>query len=139
MSNLAHISVAPSLEQLAAAWLDAKAAEQAAIERRREIDARIACLMLVKDEGTSSDTFGAFKVSVTNKLTRTLDGEAVREHWNELPELARDAFRWKPELDMKHYRALESANPAVFATVSRFVTAKPATPAVKVERVEEAA
>lgn len=127
-----------TMQDLAAAWIDAKAAETAAIERRREIDAEIASLMLVKDEGTSSAPFGCFKVSVTAKLTRTLDSSAVQNAWNDLPELARDAFRWKPELDIKHYRALESANPAVFAQVSRFVTAKPATPAVKVELVEAA-
>ncbi len=127
-----------TMQELAAAWIEAKAAETAAVERRREIDARIAGLMLVKDEGTSSAPFGCFRVSVTAKLTRTLDSSAVQNSWNDLPELAHDAFRWKPELDMKHYRALESANPAVFALVSRFVTAKPATPTVKVELVEAA-
>ena len=122
-------------EQACRSILELKKIEEDAKKRRYELEAALASMVGETTEGTLHAEEGAFKVSATYKLTRTVDSAAVQAGWNDLPEIVRDAFTWKPDLVLKHYRALEVANPDAFATLAKFVTTKPAKPSIKIEGV----
>jgi hypothetical protein len=140
MSSLAFLKpVAPpaaTLESVAKEWLAAKALEAAAIEKRRAVEERLLPLVQAQEEGTVTEKLEGLKVSVTYKIDRKVDAEAVQNAWNTLPPIVQDAFSWKPELVLKQARALEAANPEAYKTLAQFITAKPAKPSVKVEALE---
>jgi len=119
------------LEQLADAWLDAKRVENDAIAKRRALDAQIAALMDTSEpEGTATEKLTGLKVSVTHKLNRKVDIATLQDAWMALSADVQAAFRWKAEVNTSAMRKLSGADYAAF---SRFVTAEPATPTVKVE------
>ncbi len=122
-------------EKLLAAWICAKAEESAANERRLDIEKHLIPCFQQLPEGTDTLRTERYKASATFKLTRALDGERLQSDWNQLPELAKDAFRWKPDLDMKFFRSLETANPAVFAVIQPYITTKAAKPSIKIEEI----
>lgn len=97
-------------------------------------EAEIAAMLATKDEGTDKAEAGKYRVTVTSKLTRTLDYEAYLAIESGLPEGVR-CVRLKPELDIKKLRALEMVDPDLPA---HFVTTKPAKASVKVELKEAA-
>jgi hypothetical protein len=122
-----------NFELIALDIMEFKRIEDDAKASRLAAETKLLAMMEAKDEGTVHEEDGSVKVSVTYKLTRTLDTAKVQEDWNTIPELVKDAFTWKPDLVLKHMRALESANPQAYAVLAQYVTAKPAKPAVKVE------
>ena len=125
------------IEQLSQEWLEAKHAEVQALEKRREIEEEILSMIQTRDEGTTSENIGDLKLSVTFKMDRKVDANAVQEAWNVLPPLVQEAFIWKPDLVLRHARAIESANPEAYKVLAKFITIKPARPSVKVEIIQE--
>ena len=118
---------------LVAAWKAAKAEEQVIIKQRRELEEQIVKFMPAKDEGSVSDEIGNYKVTATYKLTRSVDGKALQEDWNNLSEKAQSCFTWKPSLDTKNYKAFKLM--ADHDEVSQFITTKPAKPSVAVKEL----
>ena len=121
-----------NLHTLAAAWLQAKADEDAAKARRYEIEAQIVDALPVKDEGTSKTDIGALRVSVTTKLTRSVDTEALQSAWASLQPTVQKVFNWKADLSLSALKRLDEQETA---QALRYVTTKPAKPAVKVEQL----
>lgn len=126
------MSAPTTLPALAAAWLQAKADEDAAKARRYEIEAQIIGTVPVKDEGTSKTDVGALRVSVTTKLTRSVDTEALQTAWASLQPTVQKVFNWKADLSLSALRRLDEQETA---QALRYVTTKPAKPAVKVEAI----
>lgn len=125
------------LSALAAAWQSAKADEEQARARRLEIENQlIAAYPVTGIEGTTHADVAGFKVTITQRLNRTVNSEALQAGWILLPHVVREAFRWSADLDLRQYRALESANPDAFRLAADFVVAKPAKATVKVEAAE---
>lgn len=120
------------LPALAAAWLQAKADEDAAKTRRYKIEKKIVAAVPVKDEGTSNTDLGALRVSVTTKLTRSVDTEALQGAWASLQPTVQKAFNWKADLSVSALKRLDEQEAA---QALRYVTTKPAKPAVKVEPI----
>lgn len=123
-----------SLAELGDLWLNLKSEENRAAAARREVEELIVALMPKRDEGSVSEEALDIKVTATWKMNRTVDAASLKAKWNDLPEIVRDAFTWKPELVLKQYRAIEAANPAAYAALAAFVTTTPAKPALKIER-----
>lgn len=120
------------LETLSTHWLKAKAAEEDARLHRIALEEDIEALIPCPMEGSASVSGGGLKITVTHKLNRSVDMEAYREHRDEIPSDI-TPIRMKYDVDIKLYRALESANPEMFKIVQKFVEVKPAKTAVKVE------
>lgn len=133
MLNLQDMLKAPTLDTLAAAWIQAKASEDRAKQQRLDIEASILRLVPVKDEGTVHDDVAGLKLAVTYKLTRSVDAERLKESWATLTANVQAAFTWKPDIAMTQLRALEKAATLDYAEALHFITSKPAKPAVKVE------
>ena len=66
---------------LAAQWIDAKAEETAAQERRRQIEDQMAEALRINPtiEGQQTTEAADYKVKVTCRMTRKVDAEALQE------------------------------------------------------------
>ena len=115
----------------------AKSEEAKAKKERIMLEEGIAALLPGEDEGsiTEKDDFHKFKVTVTRKFNRSLDSKVYSEEKTNIPPDL-DPVIMTPKLDLKRLRAIESANPPLFAICQKFITVKPAKVAVKVVEVE---
>ncbi len=126
-------STTEALDDLAIRWSRAKAAEQAANKERLAIEAEIAQLVGVAEEGTTNAETAAFKIKTVGKLTRSLDSDALQTDWEALPEAIQKCFSWDAKLDTKAFRALESMRDDLIPTISKYITTKPAKASISVE------
>jgi hypothetical protein len=122
------------LEVLCHDLVTAKAAEDEAKERRTAIEGEIADMLATGPEGTDKAEAGIYKVTVSSKLTRSLDYPAYCAIEADLPEGVR-FVDLKPAINLKKLRALEMVDPTI---VAQCVTTKPAKASVKVEIKEVA-
>lgn len=124
-----------SLSYLSKSWLEAKAAEDNARNWRISLEQEMESLIPGPEEGSATKTEDHYKITLTRKYTRTIDHDICDEAIMRglVPS---DIIRYKPELNMKVLRAIETANPAAFKACEKFITIKPAKTAVKVEEVE---
>lgn len=123
-----------SISELSAAWLAAKADEDAAKARRYEIEAEIAAALPGKDEGSTSQEGDTYRVVVTRKLTRKVDAEALKSAWNSLQPTVQKAFNWKPDISLSVLRKLDEQETAQAA---RYITTSPSKPSIKVELITD--
>lgn len=126
-------STTEALDDLAIRWSRAKAAEQAANKDRLAVEAEIAKLVGVAEEGTTNAETEAFKIKTVGKLTRSLDSDALQTDWEALPEAIQKCFSWDAKLDTKAFRALESMRDDLIPTISKYITTKPAKASISVE------
>ena len=121
-----------NIEMVAEKIMELKRREAIAKEERAMLEDQLAKEITDRVEGTDSMVAGSYKVTVTSKLTRTLDYPAYQAIEADIPEGVR-CVRFKPELDLKKLRAIDAVRPWFSAA---FITTKPARPTVKVELVE---
>jgi hypothetical protein len=121
-----------SLEQLVAAWIEAKREEDTANSKRIAIEQEICALQPPKQEGATTVEAGGFKLTVTGSLSYKADDiEALRNitsGWdaNLVP------LRSKTEVDPTGCKWLRANRPELWEQVAKVVTVKPAKPSVKV-------
>ena len=120
-----------TLDELKAAWLDAKKAEAQANATRLAIEAVILTHFTPTDEGTVGDK--ATGVSVAYKVTRSVDTDALRAGWASLSPETQSAFKWSASVDTKTLKAFQLANEDAYKAVARFVTTKPAKPSISIK------
>jgi len=124
-----------TIQDLVAARIAAKREEDAAVAKRRELDEQISLqLSTGKAEGTESmklPDIGA-KVTVTYKVTRKVDTEALQERWEYLSEEQRAAFKWSADVSVTALRKFEGND---LVAVSKFFESKPASPTIKIEMI----
>lgn len=125
-----------TIETLGQSWLDAKRDEDEAKARRQAIAREIAARFPDELEMTERRCIGNLRIIVTRKLNRAVDNKQLSNDWAQLPRNVQEAFRWKPEVDLKNLRALEFAAPADYAFAAKYITTKPATPSVEIEEIE---
>jgi len=121
-----------NIEMIADKIMELKRIEAIAKEERAMLEEQLAKEISDRVEGTASLTAGAYKVTVTSKLTRTLDYPAYQAIEADIPEGVR-CVKLEPKLDLKKLRAMDAVRPGFSAA---FITTKPARPSVKVELVE---
>jgi len=121
-----------TVETLCRAWLDAKRDEDEAADLRKSLAAEIVARIPGDAESTDRREVNGLKLVITRKLTRTV-GKSLSEDWAQLPLTVQQAFRWKPEIELKNLRALEFAAPDDYRIAATYITTKPATPSVSIE------
>lgn len=122
-----------TLDQLAAEFQKMKDFEAQAKERRIEIEYQIIQLVGVEEEGTTNVETEAFKFKTVGKLTRSLDDSAIQSDWDKLPDEIKKCVKWKPSLDTKNLRSLETMRVDLLPVMAQYMTTKPAKPSVSVE------
>ena len=120
------------LDMLCQAWTDAKHAEGDAKNARLQIEAAICALVDVPTEGTNTTTTELFKCKAVGKLTRKLDPAIWAEIEKDIPEALRPV-QVKLNLDIKKLKAIETANPEVWAKIAKAITSKDAKPTISIE------
>jgi hypothetical protein len=139
MSAVLKIAAPPaqekSLQELVDDWTAAKQSEDAANKRRLEIEARILAVTGERDEGSQTfDLSDGRKLTVTSKITRTIDEAAWRRVMHTVPEHLRPiTFVETAKLDLAGVRYLAAAEPEVYAVVAQAITAKRAKPSIGVK------
>lgn len=118
------------LKTLATEWLAAKKNEQAAVAERVAVEERIVALTGKKDEGAETHTADEFKVTVTGKVSRTMDWKAWATIKAQIP-VDLQPVKLKEELDEKGVKYLQSNEPEIYALLP--ITIKPAKTAVSIE------
>ena len=114
-------------------WMTAKNMENEANKLRLEAEAELVKFLGAKTEGAESHQIGPYKATITGKLNRKVDWDAF--HKMDFPtELA--PVKYKPELDSKGFRYLESNEPELFKRFGTVLTIEPAKTAVTVIRTE---
>jgi hypothetical protein len=92
------------IQALADEWLAAKAAESAAIAKRRKIEDDLVKALEVPEtlDGTVNHKHGLYVVKVEGRINRKVDAEKVQELAAEagLSDHLSSLFRWKPEINM---------------------------------------
>lgn len=123
------------LDLTAQAWREAKAAEDGARQRRVELETQILELAGVKEEGSQHVDTAYFRVTTVGKLTRSLDAAAWEAIRGDVPaDLA--PVDYKPSLDLKKLRAIETANPELYQKIAQCISTKPAKPSIKVDLLD---
>jgi hypothetical protein len=123
-----------TVEDAAGDWMDAKNEEIAANKRRIEIEEELLSFLTSKTEGSESHQVGSYKVTLTGRLNRKVD-------WDAVPTLGIDEdilpIKQKPELDLKGLRYLESNEPEIYNKFCQALTIEPAKTSVTVIRTEK--
>lgn len=115
--------------ELADKWVEAKEQERAAVELRRAIEDHLALRFEISAEldGTQTIKKGGYTYKIVGRLNRKVDSDRLQElaAENGLTEHLSSLFRWKPEIDMKTWRA---ADPAITTPLAGAITVQPGRP-----------
>lgn len=126
-----------TIESMSDAWLEAKAQEHAATERRRVIeDAMLESLKpAISEDGEGALTIkpAGYSIKITQRITRTVDADLIQELAADsgLSEHLSSLFRWKPELNKRQW---DSAADNIRAALSPAITAKPGRPSFSITK-----
>jgi hypothetical protein len=136
--NVVPISTAnlpqQTLPDLVQRLLEARQIEAGATAARIQLEQDIIQLVGVKEEGSETHNAGLFRVTVTGKLSRSMNWEI----WDRIsgaiaPEL--HPVKKKRELDEKGVKYLQANEPEIYAVLSQALTVKPGKPSVEVKGV----
>ena len=126
------------LEYAAERLIQAKAAEQQANHARLVAELEVLDLLGELDgEGTTKFEAGDYKLTVRTSMTRNVDKDVLAQIAPNIPEaIAKRVFRWKPELDLRELRYVQSNEIELYGLIAQAITMKPAKPSITVERAE---
>lgn len=123
--------------ELYSRWIEAKAEEAEAVERRRIIEDNLtAALEIAVDlEGSATIEDEGYKVKVTGRINRKVDAEAVQTIATEhgLGDYLSTLFRWKPEINATEWKKTDKS---ITDILQQAVTATPGRPSFAIERKE---
>lgn len=124
-----------TVNELSAAWMEAKEAERMAVERRRAVEDHLALIMELEPDldGTVSlkDKTCAYQVKAVGRLNRKVDSEKLQELAAEagLTDHLSSLFRWKPEIDMKAWKACD---PSITSALADAITVSQGRPSFSI-------
>lgn len=122
------------LNILAKQWLAAKQSEQEANKARLSIEDQIVAITGNKAEGSETHDASGIKITVTGKMSRTLDISTWQGIESQVPSNLSPVI-YKPSLDLKGLRYIEENEPEIYALVSKAIAMKPAKTAVAVKEL----
>jgi hypothetical protein len=125
-----------ALTELAQEWLRYKKEEADAVSARRAIEDEMARLLRVNQAEEGQTTFNEdnLSIKVNCRMTRKVDAEALQELALE-SGIGHDTlsalFRWKPELNMKEWKA---AAPEITGALAGAITTTAGRPSFAIEQ-----
>ena len=116
-------------------WLDAKAAETAAIKTRRDLeDAMVKTFGVAETlEGTLNFDADTYKVKIEGRINRKINADKLQElaAENGLSDHLASLFRWKPEINDFAWKA---AKPEITTPLLDAITATPGRPSFTITK-----
>ncbi len=124
-----------SVDSLVVQWVEPERKEEQANKRRVEIEAQIIAALGEPEEGSAThELVDGSKLTITSKITRTVDEAAWRSIMAGIPEHLRPiSFVEKAVLDLKGLRYLMDHEPLIYNRVAAAVTAKKAKSALSLK------
>ena len=123
----------PTIQELAATWLQAKADETAANARRLEAEEEILKLLPAKEEGkTTTPISNTTRISTTGKLSFKVDVAALQALTTAWPAYMRP-IKTKIEQDEPALRQIRLERPDLWRHIATAITVKPAKVYVQIE------
>ena len=123
----------PTIQELAATWLQAKADETAANARRLETEEEILKLLPAKEEGkTTTPISNTTRISTTGKITFKSDIAALQALTMSWPETMRP-LKTKIEQDEPALRQIRTERPDLWRQIATAITVKPAKVYIQIE------
>ena len=127
-----------SLSDLSAQWMAAKDAEKAAQEERRLIEDRMLSLIGLPEafDGTENAAAPGFKIKLVGRLNHRIDSDKLQEIATEngLTEHLSSLFRWKPEINVRSWKA---ADESITTALLEAITTTPGRPSFSIEHQEK--
>lgn len=120
-----------NIQELLSGIRDAKLAEATAKAKRLALEDQVFALCAA--DAPVEGTLKGEGFSITYKLNRSVDTDRLFAAYETLSANAKKAFRFKAEVSLTQYRALEEMDSAGFSTVADFVTTKPAKPSIEIK------
>lgn len=124
--------------ELLAKWREAKAIEKKAIEERRNAEDELVNMFAIDkaSEGTSNVEYCGFKIKVTTRFNHKINSQQLQELATEhgLDEMLGYLFRWKPEIDMKAWKA---ASPEITSKLAPAITTDAGRPSFTITHEED--
>jgi hypothetical protein len=132
---LKSITAPLAVDTLVAQWVEHKRQEEQANKRRVELEAQIIAVLGEPDEGSAThELVDGSKLTITSKITRTVDEAAWRSIMADIPEQMRPiSFAERAVLDLKGLRWLMDHEPRIYNRVAAAVTAKKAKSALSLK------
>lgn len=122
------------LISMMAAWAEAKAAEKAAQERRREIEDQVLAELKIGEghTGTRTVELPGAKLKIVGRISTSVDYQRLRElsHAAGLDEHLDRLFSWKAEVRAK---AWKDADSTITGALAGAITEKPGRPSFSIE------
>lgn len=110
-------------------WIEAKAAETAAIKQRREIEDKLVKQFDIPEnlDGTKNIDADAYKIKIEGRINRKVNADKLQELAAEhgLTDHLSSLFRWKPEIAMTAWKAADSS---ITTPLLDAITATPGRP-----------
>lgn len=106
----------------------AKATEEAARKERVAIEELIVNRFAPPENGEGTSKEGG--LSITWKVTRKVDTEALQAAWPSISANAQKAIKWKADVDLRTLRSLQDMDADGYGQLANFITATPAKPAI---------
>jgi hypothetical protein len=116
-------------------WLDAKAAEKAAMDDRRTIeDQLVKALSISKNlDGTQNVQDDGYKIKIVGRLDRKVNSDKLQDLAAEhgLTDHLSSLFRWKPEINAS---AWKSADPRITEPLLEAITTTSGRPSFTITK-----
>lgn len=124
------------LDAASEAWMEAKAAERKAVERRRVIEDHLASLLGVAEtlEGTETTvTDGGHRIKLVGRMSRKVDRHTASDVAAEygLEAQMDKLFRWKPEINVSAWKAAPESVTKLFL---KSITTTPSRVSFSIEK-----
>ena len=120
-----------TISELATMLRKAKQAETDAKAERLRIEGLIEEQFAKPESGEGIHKDEEF--SITWKLNRTVDTDRLASDYDDLPDNAQRAFRWKAEVNLAYLRSLSEIDPSAYNKAAVFITSKPAKPSIELK------
>ena len=120
-----------TISELATMLRKAKQAETDAKAERLRIEGLIEEQFAKPESGEGIHKDEEF--SITWKLNRTVDTDRLAADYDDLPDNAQRAFRWKAEVNLAFLRSLSEIDPSAYNKAAVFITSKPAKPSIELK------
>ena len=117
-----------TISELASLLRKAKQAETDAKAERLRIETLITDQFAKPENGEGTHQDEDF--TITWKLTRAVDTDRLTADFDDLPDNAQRAFRWKAEVNLAYLRSLSEIDPSAYNKAAVFITSKPAKPSI---------
>lgn len=123
-----------ALTELAQEWLRYKKEEADAVSARRAIEDEMARLLRVNqaEEGLTTFNEDNLSIKVNCRMTRKVDGDLLQDIAieNGLTDHLYKLFRWKPDLNLREWKA---AAPEVTGALAAAITTTAGRPSFSIE------